>query len=172
MPKPIQNPPPDSPPLIAGSVPETTPPAGWEEVYFHVLSESGQKLKAAKEAKVPRTIVFRLVQADPTFAAREREALAVARDGFESEVVRRAIEGVAEARPGRSGGESITHVEYSDGLLVKILERHDPAWDPKPAPPAAAVQTYPTAADRQRAIAEVSKIIAAKAALRIAPRTI
>ena len=98
-------------------------PAPWEETYLDTLADTGQKAKAARLASIGLRVVARRRREAPFFAQLECEAFEASFDFFESEAIRRAVEGVEVSRPGRNG-ELITRTIYSDTLLLKLLERY------------------------------------------------
>jgi hypothetical protein len=128
----IQHPPPPSP----TAAPST--PADWQEPYLDALADTGQKAQAARLAGITLRLVVRHRKENPPFARNEAEAMEASFDLWESEAIRRAVEGVAVSRQGRNG-EMITRIIYSDTLLLKILQHY--LWnnpssrsnDPKPA---------------------------------------
>jgi hypothetical protein len=89
---------------------------------------------AAEAAGVNRVTVFRERKENPSFAARELEAINVANMALTDEAVRRARIGVRKYKFGKGGepivdprtGEQYYELEYSDTLLLKLLTCHIP----------------------------------------------
>lgn len=99
-------------------------PPDWAPAYLSALEVSlGQKIKAAKAANVTPRTVQRRRKIDATFDAEEQDRMEVVRDAVESEITRRAIEGVTRKRYDRNGKLISEEIEYSDALLLRLAER-------------------------------------------------
>ena len=107
----------------------------WANTYCEVLGQIGQMTKAAHAAGVTLRAVQLRRKADPAFAEREQEAIAVLCDILESEAIRRAVEGVRHERYHRNGQLMCVETRYSDTLLLRLLERFDPTWRRDYRPP-------------------------------------
>lgn len=95
----------------------------WESAYLAILSKHGQKTKAAKAAKVDPSTVCDRRNIDPEFAQDERRAMKAAAASWESEAVRRGVDGViTQTRfhpiTGKKIGETRT---FSDTILLRLL---------------------------------------------------
>ena len=91
------------------------------------LAETGVVTSACRAAGVDRSTVFRWRQDDPEFAAEWEDALEQAADRFESEAIRRAVEGVED--PVFHQGVIVGHVvKYSDNLLVNVIRAKREAY--------------------------------------------
>ncbi len=103
----------------------------WSGTYLRVLAETGQKVKAAQIASVERSTVWRRRTQDAEFARRENEALEIARDAYQSEAIRRAVEGTVDEHFDRDGKIVSRKRTYSDTILLRLLGRLDPTWREK-----------------------------------------
>lgn len=97
--------------------------SNWDEIYLVELEKHGQKAKAAAFAGVTIRAVQKRRAADPLFAREEADAMAVAKDLVESEIFRRAIDGVQTLTVTKNGSVVTSKTEYSDQLLLRIAER-------------------------------------------------
>lgn len=87
--------------------------------FLEVWGTHGNKVRAARTAKVSLRTVNRHLKSDPVFAAAYQEIYDIGGDIIEAEMFRRAIEGVKE--PVFQGGKKVgTITKYSDSLLSKM----------------------------------------------------
>ena len=92
----------------------------WEKTFLSALETTGIVARAAKAAKVGRRTVYDHMKADPDFAKRCEEALGMAEDSLEDEVMRRALEG--EQVPVYFKGKVVGQItRKSDTLLMFAL---------------------------------------------------
>lgn len=68
---------------------------------------------------------------DVTFEEQEREIMAVVADVLESEILRRAVDGVQRTIFGKGGVVLGVETTYSDTLLLAAAKRVDPSWRDK-----------------------------------------
>lgn len=115
----------------------------WVKPFLRVFSKRGNILRAAKAAKVSRTMVYRLRDSDPEFARRMELAKEDAGDSLIDEAIRRGRDGyeepvifqgqlcfVAVDENGRPCDPStpgarvrpLTIIKYSDPLLIKTVQ--------------------------------------------------
>lgn len=81
--------------------------------------------RAAKRAKIHRTIVYDWIRDDPDFEAAYDAACKIATGRLEDEAVRRAFEGTL--KPVYQGGKLAGKIrEYSDTLLIVLLKARAP----------------------------------------------
>lgn len=96
----------------------------WER-FLEMLAETGHVEMAAEAVGMRVSSVYRHRKDHPEFAARWKEAVAVAVEGLEAEAVRRARFGVAE--PVFYQGEQCGTIQrYSDQLLALLLRAKKP----------------------------------------------
>lgn len=95
----------------------------WMNTYFDHLAITGQITKAALAAKISHRTVARRRLSDPEFAREEEVAMREANRLFESEAIRRATEGCRQEFYNAKGVLSSIKIEYSDTLLLRLLER-------------------------------------------------
>jgi hypothetical protein len=131
----------------------TTSP-DWAPAYLAALEESlGQKIKAAKAAGITPRTVQRRRGTDEAFAREERERMEVVKDLVESEITRRAIEGVSRKRYDRNGRLISEEIEYSDLLLLRLAERTETgSWRQKHQIEHSEGLVFKTRAERKRAL--------------------
>lgn len=98
--------------------------APWMAVYLAKLAESGQKGASAKAADVSLFAVWKRRHGDAEFARAENDAQRVFDDGLESEAYRRAVDGVTTVIT-RKDGSTFTKTEFSDTILLRLLERRE-----------------------------------------------
>ncbi|MDE0205161.1 MAG: hypothetical protein OXP66_03955 [Candidatus Tectomicrobia bacterium] len=92
----------------------------WETAFLSSLQTTGVVAWAAKAADVGRQTVYDHMKADPEFAKRCEEALGMAEDSLEDEVMRRALEG--EQVPVYFKGKVVgQQTRKSDTLLMFAL---------------------------------------------------
>ena len=92
----------------------------WETAFLSSLQTTGIVAWAAKAAKVGRQTVYDHMKADPDFAKRCEEAVGMAEDSLEEEVMRRALEG--EQVPVYFRGKVVGQItRKSDTLLMFAL---------------------------------------------------
>lgn len=82
--------------------------------------------QACDTVGIGRTTVYEWRDADPDFARAMDEVKERTLDLVRAEAFRRAVDGVDE--PVTVAGERETVKRYSDGLIAKILQAHDPAF--------------------------------------------
>ena len=93
----------------------------WTDAYLAALAEHGLVGRAAKDAGVDRSQVWRRRQDDPEFDAAVKDAIEHAADKLETEARRRAIDGTEE--PVYQGGVLVgTKRVFSDSLLALLLK--------------------------------------------------
>ena len=103
-----------------------------EQTFLDVLAATGSVRRAAEAVGVDPNGMYTRRKRYPEFAARWEEAVAAATAVFENEAIRRAVEGVPElvVSMGKvvkdENDEPLYVRKYSDGLLGKLLARHDP----------------------------------------------
>lgn len=119
---------PDLPPDTRARVRENAPKPGWELIYLAWLAEGVGKGRAAKEADVNAKTVWQRRKEDAEFAAAEsaaeKEAHVAAVASVESEIHRRAIEGIQTHRYHHLTGTLIeTKTTYSDTLLLAMARK-------------------------------------------------
>jgi hypothetical protein len=141
------------------SRPNARAPGGvgdWAPAYLGALEVSlGQKIKAAVAAKVTPRTVQRRRKTDAAFAAEECDRMEVVKDAVESEITRRAIEGVSRKRYDRNGRLISEEIEYSDTLLLRLAERTETgSWRQKQQIEHPEGLVFKTRADRKRALEE------------------
>ena len=94
-------------------------------VFLARLCECGQPTKAARTAGVDVSRLYKERKRNPDFAKEWEEAIDVAMYGAESEVYRRAVDGVEQ--PVFQGGKLVgTFRKHSDVLLMFLLKAHNP----------------------------------------------
>jgi len=144
-----------------------TPRIDWAPAYLNALEASrGQKKKAAEAAHVTLRSVQRRRLTDSSFLANERERMSIVKDVVESEITRRAIEGVTRKQYDRNGRLISEEIEYSDNLLLRLAERLETGtWCRQRKIEHAGKISFPTRADRKKALAE------ARIAMRSDPET-
>jgi hypothetical protein len=112
-------------------------------------------MKAAKAANVSARSVQRRRALDPVFAAEERERMEIVKDAVESEITRRAIEGVTRKRYDRNGNLISEEIEYSDMLLLRLAERTETgSWRQKQQIEHSEGLVFKTRTERKRALEE------------------
>lgn len=104
--------------------------------YLEALSLCGRRAEAAAKVGVCYATVGNHLREDPEFKALFAEAMAVFAESMECEAHRRGALGVKKAVWGSGGiGEGTVQVgevtEYSDRLLVKMLDKHVPGMRQK-----------------------------------------
>lgn len=102
-----------------------TPKKKWVEPFLAALSEYGNVSKAAKKAKVHRSVVYDERVSDEAFKQRWDAALAIGTEALEDEARRRAFEGTL--KPVFYLGKKVGSIrEYSDTLTIFLLKAHKP----------------------------------------------
>ena len=111
------------------NVPERKQPyvrARLKRVFLARLAECGQVLKAGEAAGVDASNLYKERKRDKEFGQEWEEAIDIAMYGAETELRRRAVEGVDT--PIYQGGKLVDTVKrYSDVLLMFMLKAHNPA---------------------------------------------
>lgn len=147
--------------------------SSWIETYLGELEQHGQKCKAAKAAGVTIRAVQKRRNSDPAFTREETDAMAVAKDLVESEIFRRAIDGVQTVVIYKDGKIITTKTEYSDQLLLRAAERLETgSWRQKQQieHSAATALQFPTRAARKEALERArAEMAASRAALAETP---
>jgi hypothetical protein len=135
--------------------------ADWVPAYLAALEESlGQKIKAAKAAGVTPRTVQRRRATDEAFAREERDRMEVVKDLVESEITRRAIEGVTRKRYDRNGKLISEEIDYSDALLLRLAERTETgSWRQKQQIEHSEGLVFKTRAERKRALEQAKLAI-------------
>jgi hypothetical protein len=90
-------------------------------------SECGCIAQAALAARIDRTTHYVWMSVDKTYPSRFSEAQQTAADMFESEAMRRAMEGTLapvlhRGKPIYVNGQMLLQPRYSDGILMRLLE--------------------------------------------------
>lgn len=91
----------------------------------------GQKTKAADDAGVTFGAIRQRRLHDPQFAAAEKAVMETVSDILESEILRRALDGVQKPIFGKGGVVLGVETTYSDTLLLAAAKRVDPTWREK-----------------------------------------
>lgn len=125
---------------------------GWIPDYLENLRNTGRQLDSAKAAGVGFSTVWRRRLDFPDFVALEKQAMDAAKAIAEDELHRRAIEGVERVTYGKDGQITSQVREYSDTLLLRLLERLDPTWRTKTEINFSGEITFSTLSDRRAAI--------------------
>lgn len=95
------------------------------ERFLEMLAETGHVAMAAEAVGTTPKTLYAHRKRNPEFAARWKEAVAIAVDGLEAEAIRRARFGVAE--PVFYRGEQCGTIQrYSDQLLALLLRAKKP----------------------------------------------
>lgn len=99
--------------------------------FLAAFSACGSISRASRHAQLDRTTHYSWMETDPSYPARFKVAEARAARALEDEAVRRAHEGVRRPvlHKGKQvyiGGEPLHEVEYSDRLLMFLLEANNP----------------------------------------------
>lgn len=136
----------------------------WAPAYLSALEVSlGQKIKAALAAGVTPRTVQRRRKIDAEFAAEERDRMELVKDAVESEITRRAIEGVTRKRYDRNGKLISEETEYSDMLLMRLAERTETgSWRQKQQIEQPPSITFKTRAERKAALDQMRAEIASR----------
>lgn len=98
----------------------------WEDAFIDALSKTGNVSKAAKSAKISRTIAYEHKKESAEFSQRWEEAMDTAVDSLEFEAWRRAAKGVRKPAGWYQGIPGGYVQEYSDTLLIFLLKAHRP----------------------------------------------
>lgn len=106
----------------------------WKPRFLGLLRDTANVTLSAQGAGVARAWVYAERQRDESFAAEWNSALDEATDALEYEARRRAIKGLTRKKFTRSGdpiidpetGEQYFEYEYSDTLLICLLNAHRP----------------------------------------------
>ncbi len=93
--------------------------------YLIEIESHGGLARAADVAGCSTTVARTYAARVPEFGAAVRDALTRYRDSLTAEATRRAVEGVAVDRFNRDGEPVGAVIQYSDGLLGKLLDRGD-----------------------------------------------
>lgn len=105
-----------------------------EDVFFKTLGLKGSVVAACRKVDCPRSTAYARKDEDQAFEARWSAALRVAVARFEDAAVKRAVEGWDEPvfgkLPGENRGTGIVGFKrrFSDKLLIRVLEAHDPRY--------------------------------------------
>ncbi len=138
-------------------IPKGPKPVDWRPAYFAALQvRAGNRSKAANDVPVDYATVWKERQKDPEFAKLEAQIVDQGTDMLEDEAIRRAYEGCPHYTLDRKTGKTvITRIEYSDTLLLRVLETRRPHWRPKSAVDVTSGgKSFDTRADRKRALSE------------------
>lgn len=143
----------------------------WQQVYIESLIRTAQKQKSADRARVTLAFVIKTRKHDPVFRKMEDMAMEMVGDMIESEVTRRAIDGVVTQRTTTTmpDGSIVTKetITYSDTLLLRMAERLETkSWRPRIAIDQNNTTTmiFSTREERQREIQRLLRIREEKAA--------
>ena len=97
-----------------------------KKVFLARLAECGQVSRAGVAAGADNSNLYKERKRDPDFAEAWTDAIEIAMYGAESELRRRAVEGVDT--PVYQGGKLVDTVKkYSDVLLMFLLKAHNPS---------------------------------------------
>lgn len=97
----------------------------WEKAFLTALRKNGVVTIACEAAGVGRTTVYEKRRDDPEFLADWDEAIEIAADRIEAEVIRRAVDGMTV--PVYYKGEIVGfNREFSDSLAQMVLRAHKP----------------------------------------------
>ena len=107
-----------------------------DDVFFSELAKGGYLMASCAAAGYSSSSVYEWRHADPAFAERWEQALAVALERMEKEMDRRAVDGVARKKFLRNGNPIIDPAtglqyeerEYSDTLMMFRAKKLDPAY--------------------------------------------
>lgn len=136
-----------------------TPSGKWRKAFLAALAKEGVVSEAARKAKVCRTYVYEVREADPTFAVAWEDAVQQSLDALELVAVRRArkksdrlLAYLLTARRPEVYGRRLA-VEHSGGVTLEIIEvvedgsgncggaEPSPSPDHSPAPGAGGLPT-------------------------------
>lgn len=95
----------------------------WTAGYLTALAKHGQKVKAAKDCDVDPSTVIYMRRRCPEFIIAEKAAMEDAKEVFESEAIRRAVDGVERVHYGRDGRVTSREIIFSDAILLRLLEK-------------------------------------------------
>ena len=102
------------------------------EEYLELLRQTGLKIRSAKAVGLDVSSMKRYRKENPDYDDRVEEAVSEYRESIESEIKRRAMEGIDS--PVFYKGELVnTQKQYSDRLLELHAKRHIPAYRDKHA---------------------------------------
>ena len=136
----------------------TRPPrADWTAAYLESLSRNGKRVDAATAAGIIYSTAFRRRKSDPLFAQAEDEALNMALATWEQEAIRRAVDGCAHEKFDSEGRLLSKRVEYSDVLLLRLLERLDPTWRQKQQVEHSGGVAFESREDRQKTLEQARR---------------
>ena len=102
-----------------------------QKLFLESFERSCSVQKAAKWAGIHRQTHYDWLREDPSYPARFAQARERAAQSLEDEAVSRAMEGVQRPVFHRGQqvlveGEPVYKIVYSDGLLIRLLEAHNP----------------------------------------------
>lgn len=130
----------------------------WRPAYLGALIlRCGHRTKAAADAQIAYVTVWEERQKNPAFAAEESKLVRVQTEQLEDEAFRRAYEGCAQVQYDKDGNVRSERTEFSDTLLLRILERRDPTWRQKSTVDVHSTQTFATKKERDAALEEARK---------------
>jgi hypothetical protein len=104
--------------------------AAAENAAVAAYAKTGAKVAAADAGGVTLRTIQNHLKADPAFAERMLHAKAQYVHMLATEAERRAVEGVDRVKMVGTGADAeIVHERhYSDGIMLRLLERHDKAY--------------------------------------------
>jgi hypothetical protein len=99
--------------------------------FLAAIEQCGRVLTASRWAGIHRSLHYRWLDEDPTYPMRFQDAEAKFTQCLKDEAIRRAHEGVVKlvlykGKPVRYQGQLLYEHEYSDHLMIKLLEAGDP----------------------------------------------
>lgn len=105
--------------------------AARKRAVLEFLREFPNKRACARTLNIPRSSIRRWEAADPEFHTECEAAVAEGVEALEAEMIRRGKEGVEEYVVSHGkvviwDGKPLVRRQYSDQLLIKVMEAHDP----------------------------------------------
>ena len=100
----------------------------WDDTFLQVLAQTCNVTASAKAAGISRQHAYRTRDHDPGFAGRWDEAIAEGVDVLRATAWRLATGGITEPRT--VAGERVDVKVYSERVLLRLLEAHDPMFRP------------------------------------------
>jgi hypothetical protein len=99
--------------------------------FLRIYQQTASVSEAAARAGVHRTLHYRRLESDPKYREAFKEAERQASQLLEDEAIRRALVGVRRplmynGKPVKLARRILYHTQYSDMLLVKLLQRFRP----------------------------------------------
>lgn len=140
---------------VAVSQPHAQACDDWQSRYLDELASTGSKGDSAVIAGVNIRTVQRERKRNAAFASAEGDVLREALDVVETEIRRRAINGVTQEKVTRDG-KVIVETTYSDTLILRLAERLETGtWKQTQKVTIETGKTFDTATDRGEALKKV-----------------